>query len=158
MAHYFRITFGVVVIIYLGCWFLTKLPFGKALLAIRDSEDRALSLGYNTKMVKTIVFGISACLAGLGGGLYAVLTGFVSPPLLGFAPSFDAVVWMMVGGMGTLYGPVIGTIGVNITKFYLSGILLHYWLLVIGFLFVVIVIFFPDGCAGIIHRVFKRRT
>ena len=157
MAMFFRIILGVVAVIYLGCSLLIKSPFGRVLLAIRDSENRALSLGYNTKIIKVIIFGISAFIAGLGGGLYAVLTGFVSPPLLGFSHSFDAVIWMMIGGMGTLYGPIIGTIGVNIVEFYLSGILLHYWLIVIGILFIVIVIFFPEGCAGIIQRMLRKK-
>jgi len=152
MRGFFQITVVVVTLVCLLLWLLTQSPFGKTMLAIKDTERRVQFLGYNTNLVKAIAFAISAAIAGLGGGLYAILTGFVSPTLLGFIHSFDAVVWVVVGGLGTVLGPLVGTIVVNIAKFYLSGFLLKYWILAIGLFFVLIVLFIPQGITGMALR------
>src|SRR4029453_5291308 len=116
MTGYFRIVVVTVAATLAGCYGLSRLPFGRVLLAIRDSEPRAEALGYRTGAIKVVVFGLGSAIAGLGGGLYAILTGFVSPSLLGFEPSFDAVVWMMFGGIGTLWGPILGVLALNFVK------------------------------------------
>lgn len=148
-AALFYLVVGVVVLVYLLCRTVVESPFGKVLRAIKDSEKRTQYLGYNTRLYKVSVYGLAAAIAGLGGFLYAILSGFVAPPLLGFALSFDSVVWAAIGGLGTLYGPVAGTLLVSWAKFYLSGVLLEYWLLAVGFLFIVAVIYFPEGFAGV---------
>jgi urea transport system permease protein len=152
VTGYFRVVVTAVAGVLALCYTLTRLPLGRVLIAIRDSESRAEALGYRTKVVKVVVFGLGSAIAGLGGGLYSILTGFVSPSLLGFEPSFDAVVWMMFGGIGTLWGPVIGVLAVNFAKLYVSGVLLDYWPIAIGLLFIVVVLFLPSGIAGLIHR------
>jgi len=145
---FFYVLVIVIAVVYLLCRKVVGSPFGKVLLGIRDSEKRAQYLGYDTRAFKVIVYTGAAAIAGLGGALYANLGGFVSPPILGFAISFDAVVWTAIGGLGTLWGPIAGTLIVSWAKFYLSGVLLHYWILVVGLLFMVVVIFFPEGFAG----------
>ncbi len=156
LSGYFRMILVITGIVFGGCWLITISPFGRVMLAVRDSEARAETLGYDTKAVKVVVFAVGSAIAGLGGGLYAILTGFVSPGILGFALSFDAVVWMMLGGMGTLYGSILGTLSVNAAKFYLSSALLEYWPIAVGGLFVLVVLFLPQGLAGLIRRAVMR--
>jgi urea transport system permease protein len=149
VEHYYLIVLGVVAVVFVATLVAVRSPVGRVLRAIKGSEQRAQFLGYHTKWYKVGAFGAAAGIAALGGGLYSILTGFVFPGLVGFEYSFDAIVWTVFGGVGTLYGPILGTIVVNFAKFYASDILLDYWLLVIGFLFIAIVVFFPDGLVGI---------
>ena len=158
MTGYFRIVVVAVATTLAGCYRLSRLPFGRVLLAIRDSEPRAEALGYRTGAIKVVVFGVGSAIAGLGGGLYAILTGFVSPSLLGFEPSFDAVVWMMFGGIGTLWGPILGVLALNFVKLYVSGVLLDYWPIAIGLLFIVVVLFLPGGMASLVRRALPGRA
>lgn len=144
---FYYLVLAIVAISYLLLRQVVSSPFGKVLLAIKDSETRAEYLGYEPRMFKTVVFALSAAVAALGGVLYAIYTGFVSPPLLGFTMSFDAVIWTALGGLGTLLGPIVGTFAVGFAQFYISGILLDYWILVIGLLFIIVVLFFPGGLA-----------
>jgi ABC-type branched-subunit amino acid transport system permease subunit len=149
VEQYYLVVLGVVAVVFVATLLAVRSPLGRVLRAIKGSEQRAQFLGYNTKWYKVAAFGAAAGIAALGGGLYSILTGLVFPGLVGFEYSFDAIVWTVFGGVGTLYGPILGTIAVNFAKFYASGILLDYWLLVIGFLFIAIVVFFPDGLVGI---------
>lgn len=149
---FFYILVAVIACVYAVSRFVVSSPFGKVLLGIRDSEKRTQFLGYDTRAYKVAVYTLAAAISGLAGALYANLGGFVSPSVLGFSLSFDAVVWAALGGLGTLYGPILGTILVSWAKFYLSGVLLDYWILVVGFLFIIVVIFFPEGFAGMIRR------
>lgn len=150
----------VVIVVGLSLYLCRRLlvsPAGRVLLAIKDSEKRAQYLGYDTRIYKVGIYALAAGLAGLGGGLYAVLSGFVSPALLGFSASFDAVVWTALGGLGTLFGPLLGTIGVNLAEFALSGgFLVQFWPVIMGFLFIVVIIFFPEGLIGIISSFLAR--
>jgi branched-chain amino acid transport system permease protein len=146
---YYILVLAVVAVVFTATALVVRSPVGRVLRAIKGSEQRAQFLGYDTKWYKVGAFGAAAGIAALGGGLYAILTGFVFPGLVGFEYSFDAVVWTVFGGIGTLYGPILGTLVVNFAKFYASDVLLDYWLLVVGFLFIAIVVFFPDGLVGI---------
>jgi len=151
-AVFFYALVAVIVGVYSLSRFVVNSPFGRVLLGIRDSEKRTQHLGYDTRAYKAAVYTLAAAIAGLAGGLYANLNGFVSPSLLGFSMSFDAVVWAALGGLGTLYGPILGTLLVSWAKFYLSGVLLDYWILVVGLLFIITVIFFPEGFAGMFRN------
>ena len=146
---FFYLMVGVVLVLYLLLRRVVDSPFGKVLAAIKDQERRAQYLGYDTRTFKAVVFAMSAGVAGLAGVLHAVYTGFVSPPLFGFSLSFDAVIWTAIGGLGTLFGPIVGTFVVGLAQFYISGLLLDYWILVIGLLFIIVVIFLPRGLTGI---------
>ena len=146
---YYLVVLAVVAFVFVATTIAVRSPFGRVLRAIKGSEQRAQFLGYDTKWYKIAAFAAAAGIAALGGVLYSILTGFVFPGLVGFEYSFDALVWTVFGGMGTLYGPILGALAVNFAKFYASDILLDYWLLLIGFLFIAIVVFFPDGLVGI---------
>ncbi len=149
---FYYIVLAVVAAIYFACRWITASPFGKVLLAIKESEQRTRYLGYDTTAYKTTIFSFAAAISGLAGALYAVARGFVAPPYLSFSLSFDAVVWAAIGGLGTIYGPVLGTLVVSWAKFYLSGMLLEFWILVVGVLFIGSVLFLPEGFAGIGRR------
>src|SRR5215472_7725655 len=133
---------------YLLCRYIVHTPAGKVLVAIRDSETRVLFCGYSPAAFKLFVFTVSACLAGLAGALYVGQVGIITPARIGVLPSIEMIIWVAVGGRGTLVGPVVGAFGVN----WLQSILTtHYpdlWILVLGGLFVGVVLFFPEGLVG----------
>jgi branched-chain amino acid transport system permease protein len=149
---FYLVVVAVVMLVYIGSAALVSSRVGTVLRAIRESEERVAYLGYNTKAYKVGVFALSAGMTGLAGALYALLKGFVTPDQLGFGLSFDAIVWVVVGGLGTLWGPVVGTLLVNFAEFYFSEALVSAWLLVVGVLFILAVTFFPDGLAGALKR------
>jgi urea transport system permease protein len=133
---------------YLLCRYVVRSPFGLALSAVKDNEERTAFFGYDTAMLKTVVFAISAGLAGFSGALYAHFSGFVSPPLFGLLFSTDVIIWVAVGGRGTLVGAVVGAVVVNLLKAVVSDWLEVLWLLIVGVFFIVTVFFFPDGIVG----------
>ncbi len=155
---FFYVVLAIVAVVYAICRWIVAAPFGKVLLAIKESEQRTRYLGYNTTAYKVTIYALAAAISGLSGALYAIARGFVAPTFLGFNLSFDAVVWAAIGGLGTIYGPILGTLAVSWAKFYLSGVLLEFWVLVVGALFIVAVLFFPEGFAGIGRRLGARRT
>jgi urea transport system permease protein len=131
---------------------LVRSPFGLVMAAVKDNEERTESFGYDTAYVKTVVFMISAGLAGFAGALYAHFSGFVSPPLFGLIFSTDVIVWVAVGGRGTLLGAFVGALVVNLMKAIVSDVLEVLWLLVIGGFFIVTVFFFPEGIVGTVRK------
>jgi len=141
---------------FLLCRFIVHTPAGKVLVAIRDSETRVLFCGYSPAAFKLFVFTVSACLAGIAGALYVGQVGIISPARIGVLPSIEMIIWVAVGGRGTLVGPVVGAFGVN----WLQSILTtHYpdlWILVLGGLFVSVVLFFPDGIVGTAQKLMAR--
>jgi urea transport system permease protein len=140
----------VVTVAFAAVVWLTRTPYGRALTAIRSHEHRAHSLGLSIVTVKTVVFTVSCGLAGLAGFLYVPLERFVYPTQLGLVASTSVVVWVVIGGRGTLVGPVLGAIVVEYLASALSGALQGYWLLVIGLFLVVVVLFRPGGLHSIL--------
>ncbi len=119
-------------------------PFGKTLQALRENEKRAESIGYNPTAYKLVSFVVSACFAGLAGGLYALLQNFVPLYSLSMDTSGDIVLMTLIGGMGTLYGPVMGAMSLVFLKDLLSTYL-NIWPMILGLLFVVSVMTFRKG-------------
>jgi urea transport system permease protein len=143
---------------FLLCRWITRSPAGRALIAIRDSEARVLFSGYSPAAFKLFVFVISAMLAGVAGALYVPQVGIITPAKIGVLPSIEMIIWVAVGGRGTLLGPVVGALGVNWLQ---SQLTTHYpdlWLLVLGGLFVAVVLFFPDGVVGTLQKLLARLT
>ncbi len=132
--------------------FLLKSHFGKILVAIRDREDRVRFSGYNPDSFKTAVFCISAIYAGIGGALFVLQEGLTSPSIFGVVPSIEMVIWTAAGGKTCLIGAVIGTILVNTAKSLLSENFPQIWLYFLGFLFIIVVRFFPKGFIGTLLR------
>ena len=128
---------------------IVQSPFGTTLAGINENETKISSLGYNPIKYKTLVFGLSTGIAGFAGALYAAYSGFISPPLLGFVLSTEVLIWVLVGGRGTLIGPVIGATALYLAENIFSGMFLNTWVLGLGLLLVVIVLIFPTGVIGV---------
>jgi len=141
---------------YLFCRALTGSRLGWLLVALRDNEGRLRCLGYDVVWLKTLVFALSAGMAGLAGALFVLHVGIISPALVGVVPSLEMVIWVAVGGRGTLSGPIVGAVLVNAAKSGLSESFPEVWQFFLGALFVGCVLLFPEGLAGALRRVAAR--
>mgnify|MGYP006272449839 CR=1 FL=1 len=133
---------------YLLCRWLTSGRFGDALVAIRDDEPRLRFTGYNPTAYKTLVFAVAGALAGISGALYTVQSGIVSPQYMAVPFSIEMVIWVAVGGRGTLIGAVLGAVLINYAKSLVSEALPETWLFIQGGLFLLVVTALPDGLVG----------
>lgn len=131
---------------------MTRSPFGRLMVAIRDDEDRVRFSGYNVGFVKAIVFSISAALAGLAGALFVPQVGIISPANMGIVPSIEFVLLVAVGGRATITGAVVGAIVVGWARSTLSENYPDTWLYFYGALFVGAVVLFPSGIVGAYRR------
>jgi urea transport system permease protein len=128
---------------------LVTSTFGKVLVAIRDAESRTRFLGYRVESYKLFVFVVSACMAGLAGALYVPQVGIINPSEFAPANSIEAVIWVAVGGRGTLVGAAVGAFAVNLLKtIFTTGALAAYWLFVLGGLFILVTLVMPNGIVG----------
>jgi urea transport system permease protein len=141
---------------YLLCRSLVGSRLGRLLVATRDDEQRVRFLGYNPVAVKTLVFALAGGLAGLAGALFVPQVGIISPSSMGVAPSLETVIWVAVGGRGTLVGAAIGAIAVSFAKSGLSERLPDVWQYFQGALFIAVVLLFPDGLLGALARLAAR--
>ena len=132
--------------------------FGKALTAVRDAESRMRFLGYRVEGYKLFVFVLSAAMAGIAGALYVPQVGIINPSEFSPGNSIEAVLWVAVGGRGTLIGPVIGAFIVNWGKTYLTGALPEVWLFALGALFIAVTLFLPKGVVGLWAQYKARRA
>jgi urea transport system permease protein len=124
--------------------------YGKVLVAIRDAESRMRFLGYRVEHHKLLVFTLSAMLAGIAGALYVPQVGIINPSEFSPANSIEAVVWVAVGGRGTLVGAALGAVVVNLCKtIFTTGALAAYWLFALGGLFVLVTLVLPKGLLGL---------
>lgn len=137
---------------YLLCRWITRSRTGKVLVAIRDSEQRVLFSGYSPSNYKLFVFVVSAALAGVAGALYVPQVGIITPAQIGVLPSLEMVIWVAVGGRGTLIGAALGAVGVNWARSILTNSFPDLWPFFLGGLFVVVVLLFPEGCVGLARK------
>jgi urea transport system permease protein len=133
---------------YLACRYIISSKLGKVLVAIRDSEMRVRFTGLAVTRYKLFAFCVAAGLAALGGLLYVPQTGIITPGRMDVKASLEMVVWVAVGGRGTLIGPILGAIGINLLYSWLTGVMPGSWLYVLGFLFIGVVLFLPQGIFG----------
>jgi urea transport system permease protein len=134
---------------FLICRSIVASKFGKVLIAVRDAESRTRFLGYRVESYKLFVFTLSACMAGVAGALYVPQVGIINPSEFSPGNSIEAVIWVAVGGRGTLTGAVVGAVLVNYAKTYFtSGPLAPYWLFMLGGLFVAVTLLLPRGIVG----------
>jgi urea transport system permease protein len=145
------LAFGLV----LGRWITTS-KLGKVLIAVRDSESRARFLGYRVESYKLFVFTVSAMLAGLAGALYVPQIGIINPGEFSPANSIEIVIWVALGGRGTLVGAALGAVIVTSAKSYLTATMPDLWLFVLGAMFVFVTIFLPRGVLGVIEGAVAR--
>jgi urea transport system permease protein len=157
-AALFAITCVVLTLALLMCRYVVTSKFGKVLIAIRDAESRTRFLGYRVESYKVLVFTLSACIAGVAGSLYVLQVGIINPGEFAPANSIEVVIWVAVGGRGTLIGAILGAVVVNYGKTYFtSGALAPYWLFVLGGLFVGVTLLLPRGIVGTIQHHWAER-
>jgi urea transport system permease protein len=138
---------------FLVCRAIVTSKFGKVLIAIRDAEARTRFLGYRVESYKLFVFTLSACMAGIAGALYVPQVGIINPGEFAPGNSIEAVIWVAVGGRGTLTGAALGAVLVNYGKTYFtSGVLAPYWLFMLGGLFIGVTLLLPRGVVGTLHH------
>jgi len=128
--------------------FIVMSKLGRVLIGIRDAESRTRFLGYRVEYYKLFVFSVSAMMAGVAGALYVPQVGIINPSEFSPANSIEVVVWVALGGRGTLYGAALGGILVNLAKTYFTGALPDAWLYVLGALFVLVTLLMPRGIIG----------
>jgi urea transport system permease protein len=149
----FAIACLTLIIGFLVCRSIVASKFGKVLIAIRDAEARTRFLGYRVESYKLFVFTLSACMAGIAGALYVPQVGIINPSEFEPGNSIEAVIWVAVGGRGTLIGAALGAVMVNYAKTYFtSGILAPYWLFILGGLFIAVTLLLPRGVIGTLHH------
>jgi urea transport system permease protein len=139
----------VLVLVYGFCRWLSRTKFGLVQQAIRDSENRVLFSGYAAGNYKLFVFVVSALIAAVGGMLYVPQVGIINPSEMAPDKSIEAVVWVAIGGRGTLIGPIIGAIAVNVLKSWATRAYPDLWLLILGGIFIVVTVFMPGGIVGL---------
>ena len=122
--------------------------FGKLLVATRDAEDRTRFLGYDPTRVKLVAWVVSAVIAGVAGALYVPQVGIINPGEFAPAKSIEVVIWAAVGGRGTIVGPILGAIGVNGAKSWLTAAYPELWLFALGGLFILVTLLLPRGVVG----------
>jgi urea transport system permease protein len=133
--------------------------FGKVLIAIRDAESRTRFLGYRVERFKLLVFTLSAMIAGLAGALYVPQVGIINPSEFSPTNSIEAVVWVAVGGRGSLVGAAFGAVVVNALKtIFTTGWLAAYWLFALGGMFVLVTLLMPKGIVGLVESWRARRV
>lgn len=135
---------------------ITRSAFGLSLLGIREREARMTTIGYHVWLHKYIAFIVSGTIAGFAGLLFLHHNQFVSPELLHFATSAEALLMGMVGGSGFLFGPIIGAAAVVLLKNFISAYTSH-WLVVYGAIFIIVALFAPQGIMGPLLRLWKRQ-
>lgn len=142
---------------YLLCRWIVASRAGNVLIAIRDSESRVTFSGYTPWVYKLFVFVVAAGLAGLAGMLYVPQVGIITPAQIGVLPSLEVVIWVAVGGRGTLIGAILGAVAVNYGRSVLTNYFPEAWPFILGGLFVVVVTMFPDGLVGMIRKLTERK-
>ncbi|NEO84875.1 MAG: urea ABC transporter permease subunit UrtC [Spirulina sp. SIO3F2] len=147
--QFYQITVVAVIVVYLLCRWLTSGRFGRLLVAIRDDENRVRFSGYNPTWFKLVVFSVSGGIAGVAGALYTVQSGIITPAFMQVPFSIEMVIWVAVGGRGTLVGPIIGAVLVRFAQTLLSERFPEFWLFFQGALFLLVVTALPKGLMGL---------
>jgi urea transport system permease protein len=141
---------------FAACAYIVGSRTGKVLVAIRDAESRTRFCGYRVEHYKLFVWTFSAMLAGIGGALYVPQAGIINPGEFAPANSIEAVIWVAFGGRGTLWGAIVGGVGVNAIKSWLTGSFPELWLYALGVLFIATTLFLPKGVAGLLSAIWAR--
>ncbi len=152
----FILTAVMLAVAYVVCSYIVSSRAGRVIQAVRDAESRARFIGFRVESYKLWVFVFSAVLAGIAGSLYVPQVGIINPSEFQPVNSIEVVIWVAVGGRGTLYGAVVGALLVNLAKTYFTGALPELWLYALGAMFVLVTLFLPKGVMGLAAHL-KRR-
>ena len=140
---------------YLVCQKITRSKAGRVAQAIRDAESRTRFIGFNVESYKLWLFTFSAVLAGIAGALYVPQAGIINPREMAPLGSIEIVIWVALGGRGTLYGPIIGALIVNYAKSWFTVVFPEFWIFALGALFVISTLYLPRGVTGLLQRRFR---
>ncbi len=147
---------GLLIGVILLSRFILSSKLGRLLLAMRDKEDRVRFSGYDVSNFKIFIFCVAAMISAVGGAMFTLQVGFMSPSFVGIVPSIEMVIFAAVGGRMSLIGAVYGALIVNFGKTYFSETFPELWLFLMGGLFIAVVMFFPNGLAGLYEKHGKR--
>ncbi|MBR0665367.1 urea ABC transporter permease subunit UrtC [Roseomonas hellenica] len=150
-AALFYASLATLVGTYFLCAWITRSKLGRVLIAVRDAESRVRFLGYSVTQAKLFVFVLSAMISGLAGALYVPQVGIINPGEFSPGNSIEAVIWVAVGGRGTLIGAALGAFSVNAMKTWLTTIAPDLWLFALGGLFVAVTLLLPKGLLGLLR-------
>jgi urea transport system permease protein len=153
----FALTAVMLGLAYVVCSYIVASRAGRVIQAVRDAESRARFIGFRVESYKLWVFVFSAVLAGIAGSLYVPQVGIINPSEFQPVNSIEVVIWVAVGGRGTLYGAVVGALLVNFAKTYFTGALPELWLYALGAMFVLVTLFLPQGVMGLAAQLRRRR-
>jgi ABC-type branched-subunit amino acid transport system permease subunit len=156
--HYYFFVLVVTLTIVGLLWAIQRSAWGDAVRAIRDDPDRASSLGYRVDRIRFQVVAISAAVIATAGTLFPALSGTAYPDLFGITLNMQALVWVAIGGAGTLFGPFLLACSLKVTESYLAGVTADYYLLVVGVAFILAVIVAPQGIGGLVRDGFRSLT
>jgi len=145
----YMLTAATMLGVYMGSRKLVHSKLGKVLIAIRDSEHRVRYTGYSATAFKVFIFVAAAVIAALGGMLYVPQTGIITPGRMDVQASIEMIVWVAVGGRGTLAGAILGALGVNMLYSYATSAFPGSWLYILGILFIAVVLLIPKGLVGL---------
>lgn len=149
----FMVTLVVLVVVYILANYLVKSKFGKLLIAIRDGENRTFFSGYCVNDYKNFIYTLSAILTAIGGALFVNFNGSITPSQMTISFSITMIIWVAIGGRGTIIGAVIGTFFINMCEYNLSsGALASIWQYIIGAIFCITIIFFKGGIVGLVKE------
>jgi branched-chain amino acid transport system permease protein len=152
-SKYYLTLFIVAICLAIG-WYLMRTPFGNTVRAVKDNEERASFLGYNANRSKLLIFILSAFFAAIAGSLFALFQDFVAPSVISMSTSTEVLFMAFLGGTGSFFGPILGAaIFVYFTDWISS--LTERWEFILGMLFIVLVLYFPQGFGGLIHTRLK---
>lgn len=143
---------------YMACRYIVNSRFGRVIEAVRDAESRARFIGYKVESYKLWLWVFSAILSGIAGALYVPQIGIINPGEFAPINSIEVVVWVAVGGRGTLYGAAMGAVLVNYAKTYLTAALPEVWLYALGTLFVGVTLLMPQGIVGLLRQLRSRKS
>jgi len=153
---WFWIAGGALIVFGALAYIFVKSEMARVLVAIRDNEERCSYLGINTPRVKILLTATLASIAGLAGFSYANFSAVVAPELTSFVFGTELVIYVALGGRGTLIGPLVGTIGIDVLSSYLSGDLPYVWKLIVGLIFIVVIVALPNGIAPLVEVAWRR--
>ena len=147
------LSLAIMIIIYALAKYLTSRKFGKLLIAIRDGENRTYFSGYKVSAYKNFVYVLSAIIAGIAGAIFVNFNGSITPSQMTISYSITMVIWVAVGGRGTIIGAVIGAFLINLCEYNLSsGSMVEIWQYIIGAVFCITILFFKGGIVGIVSQ------
>lgn len=149
---------GLLLAVMAAAGWLLHTRFGKVMIAVRDREDRVRFSGYDTAMIKAFIFTVAAILSSVGGALFALQVGLITPSLIGSVASVEMVIYAAVGGRLSVPGAVLGALLVGFMKSWLSESFPEVWLFFLGGMFILVVAFLPNGLAGLAQRVLRQST